>query len=250
VKRAVVFGFRGFGVGRTRRHSGDSPVDGEPAGDLSRHVVTAPTNPQKKSDKISGSAFQALTTDHCSILKQAFESYLVWECFGDLIRKVQKGSEEYPRVFFFQPLTLAFVNAAFDSFIVNLYKFYDNRSHELETLVQVGVKHGCIEPWLESSLREKIKDAASFAAKKNIEMLRNRNVGHYVMTALPRSALTTIHPTKEEIRDYFERLATILETCASRARFDHSPLRHDQFEKRIRDTAEIVIRFVCGQKGT
>jgi hypothetical protein len=209
--------------------------------------VTALIDPRKKkkSDKISGAAFQTLTADHCSILKQAFESYLVWECFGDLIRKVQKGNEEYPRVFLFQPLTLAFVNAAFDSFIVNLYKFHDNRSHELETLVQVGAKHGRIEPRLESILRKQIEDAGSFATK-HIEMLRNRNVGHYDMTAVPRSALTTVHPTKEEILDHFKRLATILESCASCARFDSSPLRHDQFETRIRDTAEIVMRFVRG----
>jgi hypothetical protein len=203
---------------------------------------------KRKSDKISGHAFQRLTEDHCAILRRAFESYLIWEYFGDLIRDVHRGDAQYSRVFFFQPLTLAFVSAAFDSFIVNLYKFYDRGSLELETLIDVGVKHGRLQPWLASSLKKQIEEAASFAAMKSIGSLRKRNVAHYDRTAEERSALTTIDPTKKEILDYFKKLAAILQICASRARFNHSPPAYDQFEKRIRDTAKMIIHYVSEEK--
>lgn len=202
----------------------------------------------KKTKKISATAFQRLTEDHCSILRRAFESYLVWEKLGDLIRDVHRGDAEYPRVLFFQPLTLACVNAAFDSFVINLYKFQDNRSHELHTLVDIGVKYGRIERALERRLRAQIRSTASFAAKKHIDSLRNRQVGHYDVLADERSSLTTIQPTKEEICDYFKQLAGILQSCATLARFRHSPLLYDQFEKRIDDTAEMITRYVRGLK--
>lgn len=202
----------------------------------------------KKSQKISGDWFQALTEDHCSILKRAFESYLIWESFGDLIRDVRRGHLEYPRVFFFQPFTLAVVGAAFDSFIINLYKFHDNRSYELETLVDVGVKHGGIEPSLGLKLNAQIKDAASFAAKKNIDSLRNRSIGHYDAMAERRSALTTVHPTSKEIRDYFEKLGAILRVCAAHARFHRLPLQYNQSEKGIRDISKIFTQYIRGEK--
>lgn len=203
---------------------------------------------KRKSGRIRVNAFQRLTEDHCSLLRRAFESYLIWEYFGDLIRDVHRGDAEYPRLFFFQPLTLAFVNAAFDSFIVTLYKFYDRGSLELETLVDVGVKHGRIEPLLASSLKKQIEEAASSAPRKSIGSLRKRNVAHYDRTAEERSALTTIEPTKKEIRDYFKKLAAILQTCASRARFNHSPPAYDQFEKQIRNTAKMIMRYVSEEK--
>lgn len=203
---------------------------------------------KRKSDKISGDAFQRLTEDHCAILRRAFESYLIWERFGDLIRDVHRRDAQYPGVFFFQPLTLAFVSAAFDSFIVNLYKFHDKGSLELKTLVEVGVKHGRIEPWLAASLLKQIEEAGSLAVRKSIDLLRKRNVGHYDRTAKERSALTTADPTKKEIRDYFKNLAAILQACASRARFNHVPPAYDQFEKQIRETAKMIIRYVSEQK--
>ena len=202
---------------------------------------------KKKSGKIGGTAFQKLTRDHCSILKQAFESFLVWECFGDLIRDVHRGSKEYPRVFFFQPLMLAVVSAAFDSFIVNLHKFHEKRSQKLEILIEVGEKHGGIEPSLATTLKTQIKNAMLLADTIDLKSLRN-NVGHYNMGTNERSVLTTSDPTNTEYRDYFERLAAILKTCVSRARFNHSPARYNQIEKRIRETSEMFIRFVRGEK--
>ena len=202
----------------------------------------------KKSDRIAGSAFQQLTEDHCSILKRAFESYLIWEYFGDLIRNVHRGDAEYPRVFFFQPLTLALVSAAFDSFVVNLYKFHDNRSHELEDLVDVGVKHGGINHSLESSLRMQIKDAASIATKMNIATLRNQHVGHYNPAVEGWNALTTVNLAKKEVREYFKKIAAILQGCVFRARFNHSPPRYNQSEKQIQDNAKIIIGYISGKK--
>lgn len=202
---------------------------------------------KKKSDKIHGSFFQKLVEDHCDTLQQAFRSFLVWESFTDLVHNTRQGSASYPRVFFFQPLTLSFVDAAFDSFVVNLYKFHDNRSHELETLVDVGVTQGAIESWLEPRLRQMIGTAVSFAAKKEIDALRNRKVGHYDLTADYRSTLTTVHPTPKELREYFSILGEILKECAMRARFGVSPHHYDQGEDHIKDTASILIKFIRGE---
>ena len=202
----------------------------------------------KRSDRIDASVFQRLVEDHCSILRRAFESYLIWEAFGDLIRNVHRGDSEYPRVFFFQPLTLTWVNAAFDSFVTNLYKFHDTRSDELNTLVDLGVRYGRIDPALERRLRVQIRTARSFAARKHIHSLRNRQIGHYDVTADERSALTTLQPTKEEIREYFQQLAEIIKTCAAHARFRHLPLVYDQLEKQMRDCAEMVTSYICGRK--
>ena len=118
----------------------------------------------------------------------------------------------------------------------------------MKTLIDVGVKHGGIDSMLETNLRRQIKDAASFAAKKNIDSLRNRQVGHYDLMAPQRHSLTTVHPTKEEIRDYFDKLAAILEACAERARFCSRPFSYKQFEESIHSTSQMIIAFI--RKGT
>lgn len=213
-----------------------------------RQQASGLTRLVKRSDRIDASAFQRLAEDHCSILRRAFESYLIWEAFGDLIRNVHRGDSEYPRVFFFQPFTLACVNAAFDSFVTNLYKFHDKISDELNTLVDLGVRYGRVDPELERRLRAQIRTARSFAVKKHIHSLRNRQIGHYDVTADERSSLTTLQPTKEEIREYFQQLAEILKTCAAHTRFRHLPLVYNQLEKRMRDSAEMVTSYIRGRK--
>jgi hypothetical protein len=84
--------------------------------------------------------------------------------------------------------------------------------------------------------------------RRNIDSLRNRSVGHYDLLAKKRSALTTVHPTKKEIRDYFAKLGSILRTCASRARFYHLPFHYNQFEEQICDIAKIFVLYVRGGK--
>ena len=59
-----------------------------------------------------------------------------------------------------------------------------------------------------------------------------------------RSVLTTVHPTNSEIRDYFNRLAEILESCVARARFYQTPLRYDQLENHIVSNVEMIIRYI------
>jgi hypothetical protein len=205
---------------------------------------------RRKSGDIGGSAYVVLLQDHFDLLRRAYESFLVWECFGELLFSVHRSEPEYPRVHFFSPLLVANVSAAFDSFVINLYKFYDNQSHTLGTLVDVGVKRGRIPPNLEIRIRDKIKDAGSFAANKHIGLLRNRSVGHYRVTneERSRSPLTTIDPTPNEIRDYFARLGEILQLCASQAPLSHSPFHFNQFERQITDTAQMVMSYFRGAK--
>src|SRR6266446_6246365 len=190
-----------------------------------------------KSRNISGSAYIILLQDHFQLLRRAYESFLVWESFGELLFRVHRGEPEYPRVHFFSPLIVANVSAAFDSFVINLYKFYYKQSHKLETLVDVGVKRGRIPPYLAARIRDKINDAGTFAANKHIRSLRNRNVGHYQITNKQRSPLTTIDPTPNEIRDYFAKIGEILQICASQAPLSHSPFEYNRFEQRITNTA-------------
>lgn len=85
---------------------------------------------KRKSANISGSAFVTLLQDHFDLLRRAYESFLVWECFCELPLTVHSGDPEYPRVRFFSPLIVANVSAAFDSFVINLYKFYDGQSNK------------------------------------------------------------------------------------------------------------------------
>lgn len=203
---------------------------------------------KRKSGNISGSAYVILLQDHFELLRRAYESFLVWECFGELLFRVHRTEPEYPRVHFFSPLVLASVSAAFDSFVINLHKFYDKQSHKLETLVDVGVRRSRIPPYLEKRIRGKIKDAGAFAANKHIKSLRNRTAGHYQVTNEKRSSLTTIDPTPNEIRDYFARIGAILQLCVSQAPLSHSPLQYDQFERRITDTARMVTCYFRGEK--
>jgi hypothetical protein len=201
-----------------------------------------------ESGDISGSAYVILLQDHFELLRRAYESFLVWEYFGELLFSVHRSELEYPRVHFFSPLLVACVSAAFDSFVINLYKFYDNRSDTLGTLVDAGVKRGRISRDLETRIRDKIRDAGAFAANKHIKSLRNRNVGHYQVTNEERSPLTTIDPTPNEIRDYFARIGEILQLCASQAPLSHSPFQYNQFERRITDTARMVMSYFRGER--
>lgn len=202
----------------------------------------------KKKNKISGSAYIILLQDHFEILRRAYESYLVLESFSGLLSDVHREDAEYPRVRFFTDLILATVSAAFDSYVINLHKFYDSRSHCLEHLVDVGVEHEAIPPWLETIVRKKIKKAAACAANKHIQLLRNRNVGHYRITNQEHSPLTTIDPRPEEVRDYFARIGEILKLCADHAPLSNSPLRYNQFERQITATAGMAIRYFRGEK--
>jgi hypothetical protein len=172
---------------------------------------------KSKSTNISGSAYVILLQDHFELLRRAYESFLVWECFSELLFRVHRSEPEYPRVHFFSPLIVATVSAAFDSFVINLYKFYDRQSDMLGNLVDAGVKHGRISLYLETRIRKKIKEAGAFAANKHIKSLRNRSVGHYRVTneERGRSPLTAIDPTPKEIRDYFVKIGEILQLCAS-----------------------------------
>jgi hypothetical protein len=155
---------------------------------------------QMKKAKLDPSCYQQLLADQFDLLRHAFESFLVWERFGDLIRDTRVGAAEYPRVHVFQPITLAFVASAFDSFVVNLYKFHDRRSNTLETLLDVGIRAGKIEPELERILASRIAEVKAMAAKLNIRTLRNSSVGHYNATVEKRSPLTTVRPEPKEIR--------------------------------------------------
>lgn len=203
---------------------------------------------KRKSTSISGNAFVILLQDHFELLRRAYESFLVWECFSELLFRVHRSEPEYPRVHFFSPLIVASVSGAFDSFVINLHKFYDKQSHRLETLVDAGVRRGRIPPYLEKRIRGKIKDAGDFAANKHIKSLRNRTVGHYQVTNEKRSPLTAIDPTPNEIRDYFVRIGAILQLCASQAPLAHSQFRYNQFERRITDTARMVTCYFRGEK--
>jgi hypothetical protein len=151
---------------------------------------------------------------------------------------------------FFSPLITAIVSDAFDSFVINLYKFYDTQSNKLETLVDVGVKRGRISVSLETRTRKKIKEAGTFAANKHIKSLRNRSVGHYRVTneERGRSPLTAIDPTPEEIRDYFVKISEILQLCTSQAPLSQSPLQYNQLKRQITDTARMVMSYLRGEK--
>ena len=202
----------------------------------------------KKSRKISGGAYTILLQDHFELLRRAYESYLVLESFGGLLVNVHQGDPEYPRVYFFTNLIFATASAAFDSYVINLHKFFDRQSHDLESLVDVGVKRGALPPWLEAIIREKIKNAASSAANKHIDSLRNRNVGHYQISNQEHSPLTNVNPTSEEVREYFARIGEILKLCADHAPLPNSPFRYNQFEPQITDTAKMAIGYFRGEK--
>ena len=207
---------------------------------------------KRKSTNISGSAYVILLQDHFEVLRRAYESFLVWEYFSELLFGVHRGEPEYPRVHFFSPLLIANVSAAFDSFVINLYKFHDKQSHTLDNLVDVGVKRGRISLYLETRIRKKIKDAGAFAANKDIKSLRNRSVGHYRVTneERSRSPLTAVDPTPNEIRDYFVKISEILQLCASQAPLSHSPFQYNQFERRITDTARMVMSYFRGGRAS
>lgn len=197
-----------------------------------------------KKSKLDPSYYQRLVEDQCDLLRHAFESFLVWERFGDLIRDTKIGNADYPRVHFFQPITLAFVASAFDSFVVNLYKFHDRRSNTLETLFDVGIRAGKIEPELERILVKRIADVKAMAAKLNIRTLRNSSVGHYNATVEKRSPLTTVRPEPKEIRQYFEEVGEILKMCGRRARFYQQPLRYDHNEHAIATLASFLTGYI------
>jgi hypothetical protein len=139
-----------------------------------------------KNSKLDPSYYQRLVEDQCDLLRHAFESFLVWQRFGDLIRETRVGSGNSPRVHFFQPITFAFVASAFDSFVVNLYKFHDPRSNTLETVLDVGIRAGKIDPALEKIVMSRIVEVKAIAARMNIRKLRNSSVGHYSATAEKR----------------------------------------------------------------
>jgi hypothetical protein len=197
-----------------------------------------------KNAKLHPSYYQRLVEDQCDLLRHAFESFLVWERFGDLIRETRVGNSDYPRVHFFQPITFALVASAFDSFVVNLYKFHDRRSNSLETLLDVGIRAGKIEPELERILANRIVEVKAMAAKLNIRTLRNSSVGHYNATVEKRSPLTTVRPEPKEIRHYFEEVAEILNMCGRRARFYQQPLRYDHNEESIATLATFLTGYI------
>lgn len=197
-----------------------------------------------KKSKLDPSYYQQLLADQYDLLRHAFESFLVWERFGDLIRDTRVGAADYPRVYFFQPVTLAFVASAFDSFVVNLYKFHDPRSNTLAALFDVGIRAGKIEPELERILAKRIAEVKTMAAKLNIRTLRNSSVGHYNATAEKRSPLTTVRPEPKEIRHYFVEVAEILNMCARRARFYQQPLSYDHNEESIATLATFLTGYI------
>jgi len=197
-----------------------------------------------KNSKLDPSYYQQLLADQYDLLRHAFESFLVWERFGDLIRDTRIGSADYPRVHFFQPITFAFAASAFDSFVVNLYKFHDRRSNTLETLLDVGIRAGKIEPELERILAKRIAEVKTMAAKLNIRTLRNLSVGHYNATVEKRSPLTTVRPQPKEIRHYFEEVGEILDMCARRARFYQRPLSYDHNENSIATLSTFLTGYI------
>lgn len=198
---------------------------------------------KKKTAKVSDDKYTSLLEDHFELLRNAYESFLIWECFGELLFRLRPSEPEYPRVHFFSPFIVATVSAAFDSFVINLYKFYDDRSHELETLVNVGVSCAAIPSYLETRIRAKIRNTGAVAARENIHSLRNRTVGHYRVTNEERSPFTTVEPSPDELRDYFRRIGEILELCTARGRFSSSSRRYDGSERQITDTAGMVIGY-------
>jgi hypothetical protein len=198
-----------------------------------------------KNSKLDPSYYQRLVEDQCDLLRHAFESFLVWERFGDLIRETRIGSADYPRVHFSQPITLAFVASAFDSFVVNLYKFHDRRSNTLETLLDVGIRAGKIDPALKRIVINRITEVKAIAGSLNIHKLRNSSVGHYNATAEKRSPLTTVKPEPKEIRHYFEKVADILELCARRARFYQQPRRYNHEEHSIASLATFLTDYIA-----
>jgi hypothetical protein len=199
---------------------------------------------QMKKSKLDPSYYQQLLADQYDLLRHAFESFLVWERFGDLIRDTRVGAAEYPRVHFFQPITLAFVASAFDSFVVNLYKFHDPRSNTLAALLDVGIRAGKIEPDLEKILANRIVAVKAMAAKLNIRTLRNSSVGHYNATVEKRSPLTTVRPEPKEIRRYFKEVEEILNMCGRRARFYQQPLSYDHNEHAISTVASFLTDYI------
>ena len=201
-----------------------------------------------KSRGIAGNAYVVLLQDHCELLRSAYESFLIWEAFGDLLRGTHRGDAEYPRIRFFTRLVYPLVSSAFDSFVINLYKFYDHRSDELKTLVDVGIRRGRISQPLEKRIRAKIEEASVFAVRTNIHVLRNQHVGHYNSLIRKRSSLTTIHPTPKELRDYFARLAEVLQLCVRDAPLSHSPPRYNVFERDIVAQTRMVIQYLSGSK--
>jgi hypothetical protein len=197
-----------------------------------------------KKSKLDPSYYQQLLADQYDLLRHAFESFLVWERFGDLIRDTRVGAADYPRVHFFQPITLAFVASALDSFVVNLYKFHDPHSDTLAALLDVGIRAGKIEPELENILAKRIAAVKAMAAKLNIRTLRNCSVGHYNATVEKRSPLTTVRPEPNGIRRYFEEVGEILNMCARRARFYQHPLHYDHNEHAISTVATFLTGYI------
>lgn len=197
-----------------------------------------------KKSKLDPSYYQQLLADQYDLLRHAFESFLVWERFGDLIRDTRVGAAEYPRVHFFQPITLAFVASAFDSFVVNLYKFHDPRSNTLAALLDVGIRAGKIEPELEKILANRIVGVKAMAANLNIRTLRNSSVGHYNATVEKRSPLTTVRPEPKEIRRYFKGVEEVLNICGRRARFYQQPLSYDHNEHAISTVASFLTDYI------
>lgn len=197
-----------------------------------------------KKSKLDPSYYQCLVEDQYDLLRHAFESFLVWERFGDLIRDIRTGDVEYPRVHFFQPITLAFVASAFDSFVLNLYKFHDPHSNTLETLLDVGIRAGTIEPGSERILAKRITHVKALAADLNIRTLRNSTVGHYNATVEKRSPLTTVRPKPKKIRQYIKEVAEILSMCARRARFYQQPLRYDHNEHAILTLSGLLSGYI------
>jgi hypothetical protein len=198
--------------------------------------------------KIPGSAYVRLLEDHCDLLRSAYESFLLWETFGDLLRDTRKGDVEYPRIRFFTTLLYSVISSAFDSFVINLYKFYDRRSDALNTLVDTGIKRGRISQPLERRIRAKIERASEFAVRSDISSLRNQHVGHYNSLIRKRSSLTTVHPTPNELRDYFAKLAEILQLCVRDAPLSRSPFRYNHFEKDITAQVGMLVRYLSGSK--
>lgn len=203
---------------------------------------------KKESANVSGADYVSLLEDHFELLRHAYESFLIWECFNELLFRLRASDPQYPRVHFFSPLIAATVSAAFDSFVINLYKFYDKQSHKLETLVDVGVKRAAIPPCLETHIRDKIRSSGAGAASKNIRSLRNRTVGHYRVSNDERSPLTAVDPTPHELREHFGRIAEILELCTAHGRFSGSSRPYNGSERQITDTAGMVMRYFRGEK--
>jgi len=196
-----------------------------------------------KKSKLDPSYYQQLLADQYDLLRHAFESFLVWELFGDLIRDTRVGE---PRtilacISFSLSLSHSWPQLSIPSWSICTNSMIRAQRHwrPSSTWESEPAKSN-LE--VERILANRIAGVKAMAVKLNIRKLRNSSVGHYNATVEKRSPLTTVSPEPKEIRHYFEEVGEILNMCARRARFYQHPLHYDQNEHAI----STLVGFLTG----